>query len=243
MPLRIGCDVDGTLADMDSALQETAEALFGPAVDVRAGATPGGDPPAEADLADADLGDGTRQEPAPQNVRRALSNREYRRLWSHVRTVDNFWASLTETSPGVVARLAAAAQERGWDIIFLTQRPSTSGDTAQRQTQRWLMEHGFDLPSVFVTRGSRGHIAASLHLDAVVDDRLENCLDLATDSTTLPVLVWSADRGPVPSGTERMRIRAVGSVDEALGELLQLSDARESERRGTLRRLRRTLGI
>ena len=30
MPLRIGCDLDGTLADLDSAFQREAERLFGP---------------------------------------------------------------------------------------------------------------------------------------------------------------------------------------------------------------------
>ena len=37
MPLRIACDLDGTLADMESALQQQAECLYGPYVDLRAG--------------------------------------------------------------------------------------------------------------------------------------------------------------------------------------------------------------
>ena len=35
MALRIACDLDGTVADMESALQQHAEALFGPDVDIR----------------------------------------------------------------------------------------------------------------------------------------------------------------------------------------------------------------
>ena len=35
MPLRIACDLDGTVADMDAALQREAERLFGPDVSVR----------------------------------------------------------------------------------------------------------------------------------------------------------------------------------------------------------------
>ena len=42
----------------------------------------------------------------------------------------------------------------------------------QKQTQAWLRRHGYDCPSVYTTRGSRGAIAAALTLDVVVDDRL-----------------------------------------------------------------------
>ena len=38
------------------------------------------------------------------------------------------------------------------------------------------------MPSVFVMNGSRGKLAAALHLDAVIDDRSENCLDVVVDS-------------------------------------------------------------
>ena len=67
-------------------------------------------------------------------------------------------------------------------VIFLTSRPETRGDTAQAQSHRWLANKGFLQPSVFVVHGSRGKIAASLALDVIVDDRPENCLDVAVDS-------------------------------------------------------------
>ncbi len=35
MALRIACDLDGTLADMEAALQREAERLFGPGVGLR----------------------------------------------------------------------------------------------------------------------------------------------------------------------------------------------------------------
>jgi hypothetical protein len=36
MSLRIACDLDGTIADMDAALQREAKRLFGPEVDLHA---------------------------------------------------------------------------------------------------------------------------------------------------------------------------------------------------------------
>jgi hypothetical protein len=36
MALRLACDLDGTVADMDAALQREARRLFGPDVDLHA---------------------------------------------------------------------------------------------------------------------------------------------------------------------------------------------------------------
>jgi hypothetical protein len=129
----------------------------------------------------------------PPLVKLKMTARQQSRLWRHVETIDNFWETLDECEPGVVARLAAIAAERRWEIIFLTKRPETAGATAQAQTQRWLVSKGFPLPSVFVVQRSRGRIAASLELDVVIDDRPENCLDVVVDSKARAILVWRPD--------------------------------------------------
>src|SRR3712207_8600177 len=74
--LRIAVDLDGTLADMDAALQAEAERLFGPGVDAR----PPVAPPA-----------GTR-----------LTDRQQRQLWGRVHEIENFWEGLAEIEPGAV---------------------------------------------------------------------------------------------------------------------------------------------
>jgi hypothetical protein len=252
MPFRIACDLDGTVADMDAALQREAERLFGPDVDVRARraeSRPGGQPPG----ADADTYTGTGadtgadrppdppaggSDPAPR--KRALSGVEWRRLWEHVRGIDDFWTTLAEVEPGVVARLGLAAVERRWEVIFLTQRPPTAGDTTQRQSQRWLAAQGFEFPSVYVMNGSRGLVAASLALDAVIDDRAENCQDVVADSTALPVLVWRADPAMAPPGARSMGIHVVASCADAL-DLLERRDGGEP-RKGLIGRVRSALG-
>ena len=87
-----------------------------------------------------------------------------------------------------MARLAVTVAVQGWEILFLTRRPDTAGDTVQVQSQRWLRAHGFELPSVYVVSESRGKIAASLSLDVVIDDRPDNCVDVSADSSAKPVL-------------------------------------------------------
>jgi hypothetical protein len=135
-----------------------------------------------------------------------------------------------------VARLAALAAERRWEIIFLTKRPSSAGATAQIQTQRWLEANGFRLPSVFVVQGSRGKIAAALALDVVVDDRPENCLDVVVDSRARAVLVCRQNSQAVEA-SKRLGIGVVTSVSDCLDELAAIDGA--SHEPGVMDRLKR----
>src|SRR5262245_36157034 len=145
-----------------------------------------------------------------------LTARQERKLWRHVGSVENFWETLKEIEPGVIARLWPLATTRGWEIIFLTKRPPSGGATAQIQSQRWLAAHGVPHPSVFVVQGSRGKIAAPLALDFVVDDRPENCRDVVVDSRARAILVWRDDQNTLPSAAKRLGIGVVKSVDECL---------------------------
>ena len=136
-------------------------------------------------------------------------------LWNAACAKVNFWETLDEIEPGALARLSRLARERRWEVIFLTSRPETKGDTAQLQSHRWLAAHGFELPSVFVVHGSRGKIAASLQLDVLVDDRPENCLDIAIDSTARAILVWRGGEDTVPGSARQLGIGSVASICEA----------------------------
>ncbi len=74
--------------------------------------------------------------------------------------------SLQPTEPGAVRRVHELMMRHRWEVFFITQRPATDGDTVQRQTQRWLVEQGFDLPSVLViarvARSGRRRASAGL---------------------------------------------------------------------------------
>ena len=162
-PLRIAFDLDGVLADMKAALVREAEDLFGP----------NGEPQERSD------GSKPHDELAGELSVGQLTWRQRKRLWARVRRIENFWESLEEIEPGSVTRIASLAETHLWHVLFITTRPPTVGSTCQVQSQRWLQRHGFALPSVFVVPGSRGKIAAALSLDFVIDDRPENCLDVA----------------------------------------------------------------
>jgi uncharacterized HAD superfamily protein len=174
----------------------------------------------------------------------ALDVSQERQLWRHIEGVENFWEVLPELEAGGVRRLARIADERRWEILFITTRPATAGATVQVQSQKWLQSKGFARPSVFVVYGSRGKVASALNLDAVVDDRLDNCLDVIADSTARPVLFISAgSRQSVRSaGAQRLGIPIVQTLSECLELLIKL-ETPEPDNAGIVARVMRTLGL
>ena len=124
--------------------------------------------------------------------------------------------------------------------------PSTeknpAGATAQLQSQRWLESKGFTLPSVFVVQGSRGRIAAALHLDLVVDDRPENCLDVVVDSKARAILIWRDDANQLPAAARRLGIGVVKTLSECLDILTQVDD-KDREPPRMIDRMKRLLGL
>jgi hypothetical protein len=206
--IRIGFDLDGVLADMDAAIAVIMERLSG------TGSAPL--PPEEIDTAPDTVETEAEQEPAIDAV---MPPSRHRDVWREIRGTENFWETLGETEAGAVARLAALADERNWEIVFLTQRPPTSGVTVQRQSQRWLAARGFTYPSVCVVNGSRGKVAAALGLDLLVDDRPENCLDVVSDSKAKAVLIWRGDEQHAVPNARRLGIEVVGSIGECLDNL------------------------
>ena len=128
-------------------------------------------------------------------------------------------------------RLQKLAHDLRWDVLFVTQRPATAGRTQQLQTQHWLKRRGFEYPAVYTTIGSRGAIAAALTIDAHIDDRLQHCVDVATESKAWPILVWreaeSYDR--VRTGGTNLGIAVVRSVSEALDRIEQADRASSAQ--------------
>jgi hypothetical protein len=241
--MRIGFDLDGTVADMQAALIREARALF-PGLDLsNVPRSPGPTDPREEDEA-APAGETATSPPAAPAApasRLALTSRQHRDLWNAACARENFWETLAEIEPGALARLFNLTRERRWEVIFITSRPETKGDTAQAQSHRWLVSQGFAHPSVFVAHGSRGKIAAALDLDVVVDDRPENCLDVAIDSKARAILVWRASEDPVPASARQLGIGTVASIRECL-DILEALDSDPGEG-SLLDRLKRLLGL
>ena len=232
--MRIAFDLDGVLADLHQPFVQTALRLF-PELDASSigAADVGASPPDEEAPTEP-------EPPARSHV--ALSNRQADAVWKYLGAIDNFWESLTEIETGAIAKLARLADERGWEVIFITSRPRSAGRTVQRQSQRWIQHLGFPMPSVFVVHGSRGRVADALRLDVVVDDRPENCLDVVLESKAGAILVWRGAENSVPASARRMGIGVVSTVEAALAALVE-AERSAAEGDGLIDRLRRLLGL
>ena len=212
-------DLDGTVADLSSAMRSLAKRHF----------------PPDDDTAESLSKDDAQERPALRDL--GLRPSQLQRLWSRALKTKNFWTTLPEMESGVVRRIATLAAERRWDVLFITTRPTAGGATTQVQSQEWLVAHGFERPSVFVIRGSRGRVAAALQLDAVVDDRPENCLDVAVESTARAILVWPEDQKNPPPGVARQGVTVVPTIAAALDELVAMDRAKTGRVVNSLKRL------
>lgn len=226
MGLRVAIDLDGTVADLSRAMHDIARKKF------RKLQEPEPDePPPDAD--------GALPMERPTLGDLGLTHAEIDRLWRHVLKIRDFWTTLPEMQDGLIARIQQLADERRWDVLFITTRPTAAGRTTQVQSQDWLVAKGFRHPSVYVVKGSRGLVATALDLDAVIDDRPENCLDVATQSSARALLVWPGPLDVLGPGVARHHVSVKASAAEALDELVQMD---REKRGGVVRTIKRLFG-
>ncbi|MGH9314229.1 MAG: hypothetical protein ACRD1S_13660 [Vicinamibacterales bacterium] len=212
MPLRIAFDLDGTLADFDTAFRRHAQRLYGTdEADERA---------SEPEVREV-------EERIPAATREAPRVRRWRLddVWDAIEATPNFWTSLRPIEPGVVLRIREMSERHRWEVFFITQRPATEGETVQRQTQRWLIQQGFDMPSVIVLSGARGKLAAALHLDYLVDDSAKNGVDVISDSKARVLLVLRDADDTTEASARQLGLGVVRSISDALEILDHATEA------------------
>src|SRR5687767_669165 len=114
MPLRVGFDLDGTVADMYDALHREAIKLFGEDVLRKATA-----PPEDVDTASGKQAEPGKPHPGSEDDATTnfamnelhLTSRQQMQLWDHVKKIENFWTTLPELEPGIIARIAKTSRD------------------------------------------------------------------------------------------------------------------------------------
>jgi len=230
IPLRIGFDMDGTIADLSSAYAETEARLFGKRTDEH-------EPPApEAREEEQHDEEGVPVSATTSDNRQVVERRRSSRggtrhrdlVWQAIEETPDFWTTLRPLETGAIERLYQLATEHRWEVFFITQRPATAGGTVQLQTHTWLVEHGFATPSVIPLSSGRGKCAAGLQLDYLVDDTPQNCLDVLADSSTRAILLVNPDDSLAETSARRLGIGTAQSIHDVLDVLVQATAARNN---------------
>lgn len=183
-------------------------------------------------LATRELGQSSR------DVGTELSKGDIERLWKAVARQSNWWVDLPAYEPEQVARLYRLSRDERWEVFFMTSRPPSGGDTIQLQTQVWLEQYGFYMPSVLTApAGARGELARSLRIDLVIDDHLVNCMEIVGASNAKVVhMSREAADSERREQAEARGIAVVNTLAEALDAAERLQQVLAS-RTGRLVRL------
>jgi hypothetical protein len=160
--LVVGIDVDGVLADFDTAFYWLLNSL-----------KPGLSPPGVWSKGQfhPDTWDWAEETYPPEIVEQA---------WQMVKDpAERFWLQLHPT-PHAEDLIPALWNHEAYAI---TSRP---GKTAYPQTREWLDTYGFD-GALIIARGPKGPIAASVGLTHFLDDKPENCQSVTRSSPSTHV--------------------------------------------------------
>ena len=206
MIVRVGFDMDCVFADFAKAHRDVEATLFGR--------------PAAAAAVANDARSRAPEDPAREYRRRRPREQA---VWDTIRDTSDFWVALDPIAPGAVRRLQALVLERGWEVFFVTERPP-SGDSVQRQTQRWLIDQGFDMPSVLPVSHPRTTLLSALSLHHYVDDDAANCVDVKSACGATPILIVRDDDVVAVSSARRLGIATAPGIAAALDILEAVTD-------------------
>lgn len=208
-PLIVGCDVDGVLADFNTAYRQrlidvTGRELLPPFVD--------GHEPSVWNYATDEYG---------------YTKEEDNRVWKAIKSDPHFWGDLDHYPVTALALLLTLRDLE--NVYFITTRP---GLRVKKQTEQWLMSRWITNPTVLIAGNAedKGRLAAGLHLTHFIDDRPENCLAVKMQSPNTEVYLfehrynaWAKDR---PEYDAVIRIPKV----ELFAEILINADSGRQQR-------------
>ena len=240
MPLRLGFDMDGVVADLNAALLREALLLFPGDRRRRSAARVPQDaaPPAPPRVAHS------RADPAESCRRRrcGLTPRQQRQLWDAVKSIANFWETLDETEPGIVARIAETARARRWEIDLphqpaLDRRRYRAGTEPAMAAPPWLRSpvRSSSCPPRAAASPARWNSTWSSTTGP------ENCLDITIDSKARAILIWRGEESSVSASARRLGIGGTASVAECLDLLVDADEPAAAP--VSMGRLRKLLGL
>ena len=120
-----------------------------------------------------------------------------------------FWSELIPL-PSPDQWKALEALSRDDRLVFVTHRYEPDTCDMSRVTCDWLKKHGVTQPLVYFTQGHKSELIEKLKVELFVDDRHENCQDIA-DNTSAVVLM---PHRPYNQSFKHPRVQRIRDLDE-----------------------------
>ena len=106
-----------------------------------------------------------------------FTKEQFDAVWADAKNEENFWLTIPVVQ-GLSHRLMLDLND-AHDLYFITVRFDTKGLSATRQTVDWIAYYLVGRPPAgVIVAKKKGPVAAALGLDAFLDDKPENCLDV-----------------------------------------------------------------
>jgi uncharacterized HAD superfamily protein len=138
-----------------------------------------------------------------------MTEHEQKQVWAYTDTIPNWWDTLTPYTDALNLRLKLKPDDV---VYFITTRRSSKYATVERQTATWLKKAlSISMPFV-VSASNKGEVCKALKLQAFVDDKPENCQDIADYSDTK---VYLLDR-PWNQEAKFDRVKNVGEFIDTI---------------------------
>lgn len=126
----------------------------------------------------------------------------------------SFWQALSPLiAPGVWHKLDGLSQENR--LLFITHRYVRDTYDIHGVTCDWLRLHGISKPVVHFTKQSKAPLVESLGIQFFMDDRYENCRDVA-EQTRATVLMPNR---PYNKSFEHPSVKRIQSFDELFAHI------------------------
>lgn len=186
----IAIDIDGVLADFNSAFLKTSKRVLGK-------------PEKGFVVKDFDY------------TKCGWDEREVTRVWNHIRHTYNFWETL-EAMPHTKQLMRL---QNKFTPIFITSRVSTDGGDVATQTANWL-ERNFGIRDAYVkVTNEKGPIAKELGIEFFLDDKIENCTEVQKHAPGCKVFLQNATYNVHFNGRGIKRVESVNDfLGEVLDE-------------------------
>jgi hypothetical protein len=195
---RIGCDLDGILADFSLNFSKILRDIHGEKIPI---------------TTDKDVPNWDWHKWLP------LSEQEVDLGWDVIHSNPKFWEELNLVIDEQTWERFKREIGRNpkLDTYFLTTRKNSGDVSAAQQSWRWLVNHGWPHPHVIADK-EKGAICNTLRIEYMIDDSGRNCLDIVEKSPNTKVYMLDCLHN---QKIEHQKIRRIYSLNEYIDDIMK----------------------